>query len=80
VFIIDAAVTDEPRSLAGALSARLKGVAAQLIDSPYFLYGSIAELERRLLERRERLGITYVALPEKAMEPFAPLVRELRGS
>ena len=80
VFIIDAGVTDEPRSLAGALSARLKATAAQLIDSPYFLYGSIAGLKRQLLERRERLGITYVALPENAVEPFAPVVRELRGS
>jgi alkanesulfonate monooxygenase SsuD/methylene tetrahydromethanopterin reductase-like flavin-dependent oxidoreductase (luciferase family) len=80
VFIIDAVVTDEPRSLLGTVAARLKGAAAQLIDSPYFLYGSIADLRRQLLERRDRLGITYVGLPEKAMEPFAPLVRELRGA
>lgn len=79
VFIIGAGVTDEPRSLVEALATRLKGAAAHLIDSPYFLYGSIADLKRQLLERRERLGITYLGLPESAMEPFAPLVRELRG-
>jgi len=61
------------------MATRLKGAATQLVDSPYFLYGSIADLKRQVQERRERLGITYFGLPEKAMEPFAPLVRELRG-
>jgi probable F420-dependent oxidoreductase len=79
IFVIDAGVTDEPRSLFDAFATRVKGVAAQLIDSPFFLYGSTASLKRLLLERRERLGITYYGLPEKAMEPFAPLVREIRG-
>ena len=79
VFIVDAGVTDEPRSLFDAVATRIKGVAAQLVDSPFFLYGSIADLKQQLLARRERLGITYFGLPDKAMEPFAPLVREMRG-
>jgi probable F420-dependent oxidoreductase len=79
IFIVDAGVTDEPRSLFDALATRLKGAAAQVVDSPFFLYGSHADLKRQLLARRERLGITYFGLPEKAMEPFAPLVRELRA-
>ena len=79
IFIVDAGVTDEPRSLLDDIAMRLKGTAAQLVDSPFFLYGSVADLKRRLLERREQLGITYYGLPEKAMEPFAPVVRELRG-
>jgi probable F420-dependent oxidoreductase len=79
IFIVDGGVTDAPRSLFDALATRLKGAAAQLVDSPFFLYGSIADLKRQLLARRDRLGITYFGLPEKALEPFAPLVRELRG-
>ena len=79
IFIVDAGVADEPRSLFDAMATRLKGAATQLVDSPYFLYGSIADLKRQVLARRERLGITYFGLPEQAMEPFAPLVRELRG-
>ena len=79
VFIVDAGVSDEPRSLLDAIATRLKGTAAQLVDSPFFLYGSVSELKRQLLERRERLGITYYGLPEKALEPFAAVVRELRG-
>lgn len=79
IFIVDAGVTDEPRSLLDAVATRLKGAATQLVDSPFFLYGSAAELKRTLLERRERLGISYIGLPDKAMEPFAVVVRELRG-
>jgi len=78
-FIVDCGVTDEPRSLLDAIATRLKGTAAQLVDSPFFLYGSVAELKRQIIERRARLGITYYGLPEKALEPFAPVVRELRG-
>lgn len=80
IFIVDVGVSDEPHSLFDAVATRLKGAVAQLVDSPFFLYGSIADLRRQLLARRERLGITYIGLPEKAMEPFAPLVRELRGT
>lgn len=80
IFIIDAGVTDAPHSLFDAMATRLKGAATQLVDSPYFLFGSIADLKHTLLERRERLGISYIGLPDKAMEPFAAVVRELRGS
>jgi len=80
IFIVDAGMTDEPRSLIDALATRLKGAATQVIDSPFFLYGSHADLKRQLLDRRERLGITYIGLPEKATEPFAPLARELRAA
>jgi len=79
IFVIDAGVTDEPRSLFEAFATRLKGAATGIVDSPFFLYGSVADLQRQLLERRERLGITYFGLPDKAMEAFAPVVRELRG-
>ena len=79
IYIADAGVTDEPRSLFDAIATRLKGAAAQLVDSPFFLYGSIADLKRQLLERRERFGTSYVGIPSKSFELFAPLVRDLRG-
>ena len=80
IYVADAGVTDEPRSLFDGLATRLKGAAAQLIDSPFFLYGSVADLARQLQARRERYGLSYVGVPEKAMEPFAAVVRELRGT
>ena len=79
IYVADAGVTDKPRSLLDAAAMRLKGTAAQVVDSPFFLYGSVAELKRTLLERRERFGLSYVVIPAKHFEPFAPVVRELRG-
>jgi probable F420-dependent oxidoreductase len=80
IYLADAGVTDEPRSLLDGMATRLKGAAAQLVDSPFFLYGSVADLRRQLLERRERFGTSYVGVPEKIFEAFAPLVQELRGA
>lgn len=79
VFVLDAGVSDEPRSLVDAMATRLKAAATQLVDSPFVLYGTTESLVRTLLERRERLGISYYGLPDKATEPFATVVRALRG-
>jgi probable F420-dependent oxidoreductase len=79
IYLADAGVTDEPRSRFDALATRVKGVATQLVESPFFLYGSVSDLRRQLLERRERFGTSYVGIPDNVMEPFAPVVRELRG-
>ncbi len=77
VIVFDAAITDEPSSALDAVAGRMKAAVTTLVESPYFLFGSLATLRRQLLERRERFGITYYAIPEKVMEPFAPLAREL---
>ena len=50
-----------------------------IVRTPFFLYGSRASLTESLLARRERLGISYVALPGEAMSAFAPIVADLRG-
>ena len=79
VIVFDAAVTGDRSSFAASIAARLKGAVAGVIDSPYFLFGSLDQIRADLLARRERFGISYVALPEKVMEAFAPLARELGG-
>lgn len=79
VIVFDAAVTGDRSSFAASVAARLKGAAAGVIDSPYFLFGSLDQIRADLLARRERFGISYVALPEKVMEAFAPLAQELGG-
>ncbi len=63
----------------GGLGARAKRLALSLLDSPYFLYGSAAQVTRDLLRRRERLGISYYSIPERSMESFAPVVAALAG-
>jgi probable F420-dependent oxidoreductase len=80
VFLLDAAVTDRARSVIAAVSARLRSTINAVVRSPFVLYGSGASLRELLLERRERLGISYISVPGQAMREFAPIVAELRGT
>jgi probable F420-dependent oxidoreductase len=80
VFVFDAAVTDRARSLMAAVSGYLRRAANGLVRSPFVLYGSRSSLRELLIERRERLGISYISVPGNAMRDFAPIVAELRGT
>jgi alkanesulfonate monooxygenase SsuD/methylene tetrahydromethanopterin reductase-like flavin-dependent oxidoreductase (luciferase family) len=79
VIVFDAQVTDAARSLVDALTARLKSALTAVVDTPFFMYGSRASLIEDLLARRERLGISYIAIPGRAMRAFGPVVAALRG-
>lgn len=46
-------------------------------DSPFILLGTPEEMCERLLRRRERLGISYILVPEAFMDAFAPVVELL---
>jgi hypothetical protein len=52
---------------------------AGLVGSPYVLHGTRARLRDILERRRERLGISYYGIPQRAMESLAPLVEDLAG-
>jgi probable F420-dependent oxidoreductase len=79
VIVFDAQVTDAARSIVDALTARLKAAVTAVVDTPFFMYGSRASLAEDLLARRDRLGISYIALPGRAMRAFGPVVASLRG-
>lgn len=79
VIVFDAQVTDAAQSIVDGLAAHIKSAATTIVDTPFFMYGSRASLVEDLLARRERLGISYIALPGGAMKAFAPVVAELRG-
>ena len=79
VIVYDAQVTDAARSLRYALTARLKAGLTAIVDTPFFMYGSRSSLVEDLLARRERLGISYIALPGRAMRAFGPVVAALKG-
>jgi probable F420-dependent oxidoreductase len=70
-FVVDVAI--------GGAAAWAKRLPAALVDSPYFLYGSTAQVVGDLERRRERFGISYYPVPDHAMENFAPVVAALRG-
>src|SRR5438094_7535403 len=41
--------------------------------------GSIDQMCETLVQRRERLGFSYVLVSDELMEPFAPVVERLAG-
>ena len=63
----------------GGVTAMVKRLPFALIDSPYFLYGTADQVAADLVRRRERFGISYYPIPDRAMEGFAPVVAALRG-
>ena len=63
----------------GGVASWAKRIPFAVVDSPYFLYGTTAQLLSDLERRRERLGITYYPIPERAMENFAPVVAAAKG-
>jgi probable F420-dependent oxidoreductase len=48
--------------------------------SPFVMTGSTQEMCEQLLGLRERLGISYITVPDDLMEAFAPVVDRLWGS
>ena len=79
VIVGDAALVGSGRSARESLLAATKSAATGLVGTPYVLYGTLSQLRDRLLRRRDRLGISYYAIPGHAMEAMAPLVAALAG-
>ncbi len=79
VIVGDAALVGSGRPLGPSLSAATKSAVTGWIGTPYVLYGTLGLLRDRLLRRRDRLGISYYAIPGRAMEAMAPLVAALAG-
>jgi hypothetical protein len=54
--------------------------AEQVLASPSFLIGSEDTIAERVLELRERYGISRFTLFPRDVEPFAPVVARLAGN
>ena len=80
LWVFDAGVSDHTRSFSRAAATIAKRGANALVRSPFVLYGTRASLRSHLRDLREELGISYIAVPGQAMDEFAPLVQELRGT
>jgi probable F420-dependent oxidoreductase len=80
VTIFFASITDDRESLAAAVGRGFGAEAADVLDTPHFLIGTVDEIVEALRERRERYGISYVILPGEVAEEFAPVVERLSGT
>ncbi|AJP00941.1 5,10-methylene tetrahydromethanopterin reductase [Streptomyces cyaneogriseus subsp. noncyanogenus] len=52
--------------------------AAQVLELPIVLVGTVAEITAQVRAQRERYGFTYLTVLEPCMEAFAPVIAALR--
>lgn len=64
----------------GVAAAHRMGLTArEAADAPQILAGTVPGVVRRLRERRERWGLSYLVVNENAAQAMAPVVAELSG-
>jgi len=73
-------VTSDAKSARDALAGMLGVTTRMVAESPFALIGTPEELVDRLVERRERFGVSYVIVGGDDVESFAPVVAALAGS
>jgi probable F420-dependent oxidoreductase len=73
-------VTDDRRSAVGQAAGRFGLSEEEVLASPHALIGTPNQIADDLRLRRERFGITYIAVPEFFADAFAPVVSLLAGS
>ncbi|HEX6139081.1 MAG TPA: TIGR03621 family F420-dependent LLM class oxidoreductase [Candidatus Limnocylindria bacterium] len=73
-------VDPEFHTRSGPPPPRRHGISEEeLPHSPHFLVGDTQEMADALLARRERWGISYIAIPADALDVCAPMIARLAG-
>jgi probable F420-dependent oxidoreductase len=74
-------VTEQRYTAAEDLAGRWPQLsAAEILQSPYVLIGTVDQIVADLQQRRERWGLSYYVVFERDMEAFAPVVARLAGT
>jgi probable F420-dependent oxidoreductase len=72
--------TDDPEGLAEAMAPAFDTTAAEVLDSPVALVGTIDTMIETLERRRERWDMSYHVVGAEHLDHFAPVVTRLAGS
>ncbi len=73
-------VTDERAATSEGLGGAFGLSADEVLAHPHALIGSVDAIAEDLEQRREVYGISYVTVPDTALEAFAPVVERLSGA
>lgn len=77
VVVLRVVPTDDREAAAHQLARDLHLTAAEVLDSPHLLLGTVDEMAETLRQRRGRYGISYITVTEDGLEPFAPVIARL---
>lgn len=80
IWLLDAGLTDSAKGMLASMATIAKRGANAMARFPFLLYGTRSSVRDLLRERRERLGLSYISIPGQAMDEFASVVRDLRGT
>ena len=62
-----------------AMAARFGVPVDEFASHPHAFFGSVEQICERLIERRERFGISFVTVAQRYLEEFGPVVAALSG-
>jgi probable F420-dependent oxidoreductase len=73
-------VTTDRESLAAEIGPAFGLTVEEALGTPHALAGTVDQIVDDLVERRERLGISYIGLNADWIDDFAPVVARLAGT
>jgi probable F420-dependent oxidoreductase len=73
--------TDDRHATAEELSAEFGPdlTADELLETPFLLIGTVAEMAEQLVRHRDRYGFSYITVHEPYLEAFAPVIESLKS-
>ena len=74
------AVSDDPAPTIAAMANRFGVSETEFASHPHALLGTVDSICATLHERRERFGFSYVTIPQRNIDDFAPVVARLAGT
>ena len=73
-------ITDDRRGGAERIAARTQRPVEHILDSPYYLIGTVDAIVETLLSLRERHHVSHFTIFESDTAAFAPVVARLAGT
>jgi probable F420-dependent oxidoreductase len=80
VLVFVAIVTDDRAGMAEMIGGAFGLTAAEALEIPHALIGTVDEICESLEARRDRWGISYIVVQGEAFEAMAPVVARLAGT
>ncbi len=81
ILVQHVVVEETPRKAAEVLASHFPRLTPNVaLESPFVLLGPLEHLVETLEARRERWGLNYVVIFERALADFAPVVARLAGN
>ena len=84
MMIWNVTVTDDRRAAADQVATEFPAIMGgltpeQILASPYYFIGSVNAIVDRIIELRERFGISYYSIGADFADAFAPVMARLKG-